>query len=318
MSLRTVIGQDNAVRMLVGAAGRDRLATSYLFAGEEGVGKKLTALNLAKELNCLSPVGLEGFRDSCDSCPSCRKIDALGHPDFTLIRPENSVIKVEHIRQLEVALSFKPFEAGTKVSVVDDAETMSTSAANAFLKTLEEPAAHSLIILVSSRPEWLPATIRSRCSRINFRPLPPARCAEVIGGKEAAALARLSMGRPGPAVREDLLKERDGFMDSLGRMLSSGGKPPWSGRLETERWLDMLLMLLRDMAVLKVTGDPEALINMDMARHIREMSRGASLRVIIGCYEKLLKLRGAQMFNLNKGITWNYASTVMGELDINV
>jgi len=320
MSLRDVIGQDRALRMIRGAMKSGRLAASYLFAGEDGIGKKFAALNLARALNCLDPVDAGGARDACGRCASCRKIDSGSHPDFVLLAPENSLIKVEQVRRLEEALSYKSFEGGLKVAVVDEAETMNASAANAFLKTLEEPPPGSLIILVSSRPDKLPATIRSRCSRINFRPLSPADCGKVLGkaGRESEALHRLSMGRPGLAAREDLLAERESFLDVLRRMLSGEGKPVWAERRDMERWIDMALIFLRDMAAAKVAGTSAALINGDMAERLRAMGARASLEGIIECNEKLGRLRDALLFNLNKGITWNYASSLMGELNIHV
>lgn len=319
MSLSAIKGQETAIRMLTGAMERGRVATSYLFAGEEGVGKRLTAVNFAKALNCRAPVDRGGRRDACDECPSCRKTEAGSHPDFLLVEPENGIIKVERIRQLEEALAFRPFEGGIKAVVVDDAEKMNSNAANAFLKTLEEPAAGSLIVLVSSRPDWLPSTIRSRCSRVNFRPLSPSECEEVIGAgrKEAAALARLSMGRPGLAVREDLLKERRRFLDALKRMLAAESKSSWADRRDIERWLDLALLLLRDMMVSRLGGEG-GLVNADIGERIGAMARQASVENLMECYGKLRRLRGALMFNLNKGITWNYAGAVLRESKIHV
>ncbi|MBS1113480.1 MAG: polymerase subunit gamma and tau, partial [Nitrospirae bacterium] len=179
MSFRDIIGQDRAVRILLKTIERARIPSSYLFAGESGIGKKLTAINLAKALNCLQPrthVSRLTTYDCCDACSSCKKIDANIHPDFTLILPENGQIRIEEIRAIDSTLSLKAFEGTYKTVIIDDADTLNQSAANAFLKTLEEPPADSLIVLISSNPDRLPDTIRSRCSRINFMPLPPKAC----------------------------------------------------------------------------------------------------------------------------------------------
>jgi DNA polymerase-3 subunit delta' len=321
MSLSGVLGQENALRMLRGAMRRGRLAAAYLFTGEPGVGKRHTAVNFAKALNCLRPVEGEDHRDACEACPSCRKIASGSHPDFMMLVPENDMIKVGQIRGIEESLSYKAYEGRTRVVVVDDAELMNISAANAFLKTLEEPAAGSMIILVSSAPEMLPETIRSRCSRVNFRPLSTEAAMQVILGlvkgkkaAEARTLARLSMGRPGLALGEDLLRKRARFLAAMEKMLDAGGKPTWRDRQEMKRWFDMSLLFLRDMAVQKITGSDEALINADIAEKVRAAGGGAPLEVIISCYERLLGVRNNLGFNLNKGITWNYAGSVMGEL----
>ena len=102
------------------------------------------------------------------------------HPDLLVISPEGGQIRIEEIRSINDTLSLKPFEGRWKVVVVDEASTMNPYAANAFLKTLEEPPKDSLIILVSSNPERLPDTIRSRCSRVNFTPLSYEACKKVI------------------------------------------------------------------------------------------------------------------------------------------
>ncbi|MDH4233479.1 MAG: DNA polymerase III subunit, partial [Nitrospirota bacterium] len=191
MSLADIIGQEKAVGMLTGILERQRLAGSYIFSGEPGTGKKLTALNFAKALNCLNyrnalsvmrdgiskknpalstdidknspipPLEKGGRFDACDKCESCLKIEAGSHPDLKLISPEDRLIKIDEIRLIDEALSFRPFEGRKKVVIVDDADTMNIAAANAFLKTLEEPPEDSVILLISSRPDRLPATIRS-------------------------------------------------------------------------------------------------------------------------------------------------------------
>ncbi|MDH5201820.1 MAG: AAA family ATPase, partial [Nitrospirota bacterium] len=160
MSLRDVIGQDRAVTILLRTIERGRIPSSYLFAGEPGIGKKFTAINLAKALNCQSTghraqgIELNNNKlltqiDACNECVSCKKIDAGVHPDFLLISSKSGQIRIEEIRAIDDALSFKPFEGRKKVVIIDEADTMNPYAANAFLKTLEEPPEDSLIILIS-------------------------------------------------------------------------------------------------------------------------------------------------------------------------
>ena len=197
MSFKDIIGQDKAVSILLRTIQRGRVPSSYIFAGESGIGKKLTAMNLAKALNCLgggqaeesrglldNPEALSGSShseiDACDKCPSCRKIDKGIHPDFLLISPDSGQIRIEEIRAIDDALSLKAFEGRYKIVIVDDADTMNQYAANAFLKTLEEPPEDSLLVLISSNPDHLPDTIKSRCSRLNFTPLSDEACAKVI------------------------------------------------------------------------------------------------------------------------------------------
>ena len=197
--------------------------------------------------------------------------------------PEKGEIRVDEIRMIEEAISFAPYEGKRKVVIVDDAETMNPSAANAFLKTLEEPPPQSIIILISASPDRLPETIRSRCSRINFSPLAPEQCKEVIRAIDnqdtaitdfqLSTLSRLSMGRPGLAISSDLIEERDWFFNLFGEMSGGRNKETWADKEEMELWFNKAFMLLRDIAVLKITGKSGMLINTDLKDSFAEMSK---------------------------------------------
>jgi DNA polymerase-3 subunit delta' len=338
MALSKVIGQDAAVGILLKTIRRGRISSSYLFAGESGIGKKFTAMNLAKTLNCEKAVDsnqpsrqIDDSQpiDACDECSSCRKIDAGTHPDMLVISPESGQIRIEEIRAIDEILSLKAFEGRTKVVVVDDAETMNQYAANAFLKTLEEPPPDSVIILVSSKPDRLPDTIQSRCSRINFTPLSHEACEKVIkeiidkgrsAGKKTAKtespqterlslLVRLSMGRPGNMVATDPLEERDWFLRLLKGMMNAE-KDGWASREEAEKWLDFMIIMLRDMALLKV-GDEANIINADLSDYLARLSSSMDLKGIIDNYQTLYTLKGYLRFNLNKSLTWNYTGSLL-------
>lgn len=353
MAFKDIIGQDKAIRILSRTIRRGRIPSSYLFAGESGIGKKLTAINLAKTINCLTITGfpLSGGGktvwdfpenekekggeavDACDTCDSCKKIDKGIHPDFLLIMPESGQIRIEEIRTIDDTLSLKAFEGRYKIVIVDDADTMNQYAANAFLKTLEEPPENSLIILIASKPDRLPDTIRSRCSRINFTPLSQNACATVIeqvvkqqaevkirkSRKEQvsdsqdprfATQVRLSMGRPGIALASDLLEEREWFMKLLKGMLHAE-KDGWASKEEMERWFELLLILLRDIAVMKITGNKADMINIDLGAYVNNLSRSTDLQGIIENYIQLNALKGNFNFHLNKALTWNYAGSLL-------
>lgn len=321
MSLKDIVGQEKAVRMLLGILRRQKVASSYLFCGEAGVGKKTVAIDFAKAVNCLSPRSpgpefpADGPVDACDECESCEKINAGVHPDFLVVSPEERLIRIEEIRMVDEALSYKPFEGRKKTVIVDDAETMNISAANAFLKTLEEPPEDSVIILISSKPDLLPATIRSRCSRINFSPLPTDACMRVLSGKETDAeklslAVRLSMGRPGTALSADLTEERTWFLNVFRGMLHAE-KDGWSSRDDMERWFDHVLVFFRDMTVLKITKDPARLINADLEAYFSDLSKSVDVKVIIYIHQELSRIRRLLSFNLNKSITWNYTASML-------
>ena len=149
---------------------------------------------------------------------------------------------------------------------------MNIAAANAFLKTLEEPPKDSVIILISSRPDRLPATIRSRCSRVNFcYPFPgilqtgPER--ESSGRRDSETLARLSMGKPGLALSSDLKEEISWFSGLLQGMLNAE-KDSWASREEMDKWFEYVLTIMRDAAVLRITGESSQLINADLREYV--------------------------------------------------
>ena len=142
-----------------------RLAHAYLFIGRRGAGKDAMARTLAKALNCPNKE-----RDSCDRCDSCRRIDEGVHPDIYWVRPESKSrrITIEQIREFERAVNLTPTMARVKVGVVVDADCMGDEASNAFLKTLEEPPAQTVILLLTAQPQRLLPTTLSRCLRISF------------------------------------------------------------------------------------------------------------------------------------------------------
>lgn len=312
MSLREVIGQDKAVQLLLNTLKTGRVPSALLFAGEPGIGKKYAAINFAKAINCLARES-----DSCDNCPSCKKIDSGVHPDILFLKPERGEIRVDEIRSIEEALSFKPFEGKRKVVIIDEAEKMNQSASNAFLKTLEEPPSDSIIIMISSSPDSLSSTIRSRCCRINFLPIPEKdveRIARNIlsdSDHKLKTLARLSMGRPG-LIASDTFGDREKIPSIIKSMLK-GSDNPWKDREELEVFIENIMLLLRDMVFCKLNYET-GILNMDRLDFIKEIATKCSSRDIIHTYERLLLLRKQLDFNLNINITWNYVSNMLKNL----
>jgi DNA polymerase III subunit delta' len=304
VALRNIIGQDKPVRILLGTIKRERVPSAVLLSGDSGIGKMLAALNYVKALNCLSPVDA----DACDKCQSCTKIDNASHADVALVLPENDEIKIESIRQAEEILSLKPYEGKIKVVIVDDADTMNIQAANAFLKTLEEPPPNSLIILVSSNPDRLPDTIRSRCMHVRFRPLSETAYRQILEqkaeGGDNSSFSGLSMGRPGIALTKNFVEERVWFIDILNAMCRGDSKCAWAEKSDIRLWLDLSIVWLRDIAVYSITGRETDLLY--------GSSRASSdFAALLDAGQKLQRVRSAVDMNLNKGITWNYVSGII-------
>lgn len=313
MSLRAVLGQKKALHLLLNTLKTGRVPSALLFTGEPGIGKRYTAFNYAKALNCVTLSD-----DSCDSCPSCKKIDSGIHPDVISIGPERGEIRIEEIRSIEEALSFRPFEGKRKVVIIDEAEKMNQSASNAFLKTLEEPPPGSVIIMITSSPDALLPTIRSRCCKVDFSPI-PERDAESIIRKilpenyDLKTFVRISMGRPGLITSSDSFRERERLFSIMVAMLE-GNHQPSKDREELEVFIEYLIPIIRDMAVYKVCYDEETLLNKDIEGFVKEIARRTTIRDIIETYERLLLLRRRLGLNLNIGITWNYIFCIIRNL----
>lgn len=169
MAFKNTSEQQDAVKLLQRSLERGRLGHAYLFTGSEITVLEEAAANLAKTLNCENPPPGPG-RDCCDECLSCRKIDQGNHPDVQWVRPESKsrVITIDQMRALMKTVHLKPTQARYKVSVIVAADRLNDQSANAFLKTLEEPPADSILILLSGEPQRLLETILSRCLRLNF------------------------------------------------------------------------------------------------------------------------------------------------------
>src|SRR5687767_1806984 len=200
MPFRDIVGHAQVLALLSRAVARQSLPQSLIFAGPAGVGKHMTAVALAQLVNCLTP--LPGDQpDACGTCPSCKRIARRVHPDVVFVEPEDGgSIKIEPIRDAVSASSYRPFEGRRRVIIIDQAEQIGVNAQDALLKTLEEPPAASVFVLVTSVPDLLLPTVRSRCQRLRFGRLAPGDVAGVLKSKhefsdrDAHAAASLSEG----------------------------------------------------------------------------------------------------------------------------
>ncbi|MGB9699155.1 MAG: DNA polymerase III subunit delta' [Thermodesulfobacteriota bacterium] len=221
MSFKEIWGQEKALNILKNALQSGRLAHAYLFVGPDGVGKRLTAFNLGKALNCLTPPHIG---DCCDQCASCQKFNAGTHPDLIFTEPAGEVIKIGQLRDLQTRLRFRPWEGKARICILEAAESMNEEAANAFLKTLEEPPADTYFFLITSRPHMLLPTILSRCQWVKFQSLSQEIIARILIEKHS------------------LPQDRAFFLSALGegsvsRALIFSQSLEFSKRLE---WLKML------------------------------------------------------------------------------
>ena len=172
MAFKSFPDQTQGVQLLQRSLERGRLAHAYLFIGHQLEELEALAQTLAKTLNCRQPVRSDNGMaiDCCDQCLNCRKISHGNHADVHWVRPESKsrIISVEQMRELMREIHLKPTEADYKTAVVVAADRLNVQAANALLKTLEEPPAKSVLILTTTEPQRLVDTVLSRCLRLNF------------------------------------------------------------------------------------------------------------------------------------------------------
>ncbi len=284
MPLGEIVGHAHLLELLAAAATRQSLPPSLIFAGPDGVGKRMAAVALAQLLNCLKPTAT----DACGTCPACKRIARGVHADVLMIEPgETGSIKIDQVRDAIERAAYRPFEGRRRVVIVDEADAMVIEAQNALLKTLEEPPASSMFILVTSRPDLLLPTVLSRCQRLRFGRLSPGDIAAVLmrsHGYEAAdahASASASDGSIGAALEgssEGFVDARDAAMQLLQTVSSStdprrrldgartlaGGGRSGVDRDELARRLRALATMLRDIVLLKAPGDDRWLANGDL------------------------------------------------------
>jgi DNA polymerase-3 subunit delta' len=293
-------GQERAKTLLENALELNRLHHAYLFKGLSGVGKRSTALSLAAAINCQQrPEG--SFEAPCGSCRSCKKIDDDQHPDVQTIEPDGSYIKIEQIRSLQTEATKQPHEARRRVVILDDAHALTTEAANALLKTLEEPITRMQLILVTDQAHRLLDTIISRCQTLRFSPLEREDIRAILEDRLdeteafesrpdeetlglAAGYGEGSAGRAWQILESGLLDERRSLIRSVADQ--EAGRPSRLldlaeelGRSndQLEAQLDVLKLFFRDVMLTMATGDRDRLVNADLTELIDDVSDRMSL-----------------------------------------
>jgi len=324
---RDIRGQERPKKILEQAVERDRMHHAYLFTGLEGVGKRLTAMTFAAVINCKNRPEHE-FCEACGECSACRKIANGQHPDVMPIAPEDGsrTVKIDQIREVQQAAAKQPHEARSRMVVIDEAHNMSEEAANALLKTLEEPATRMRLFVITDRPHQLLETIISRCQRLRFSALELSEVRAALrerfeedteedkgeGDEEesesegydettidvAARYGGGSLGRSIHMLESGLLTSRrelvekvlDGDPRRIAPVLELAedlGRN--NDRLADQ--LDVLKLFFRDIMVASVSGSDTELINPDLSELVETYAGRLGTR---GAADRLEAIREAQ------------------------
>jgi DNA polymerase III subunit delta' len=287
MPFRDLAGHRHVLDLTARAAARGSLPPSLIFAGPDGVGKRLAAISLAQFFNCLSPSAgdAESAPDACGHCTVCRRVARGVHADVLMIEPGDSgSIKVDQVRGAIERSAYRPFEGRRRAVIVDEADAMEAPAQNALLKTLEEPPAASTFVLVTARPDLLLPTVRSRCQRVRFAPLSPADIAQVLirdhgfaehDAHAAAALADGSLARALEGDTDVYAEAREAAVSMLGTVAHASNPVQRLAaaralgrdkvdRDELSRRLRLVSSVLRDLGVLQAQAEERMLAHSDL------------------------------------------------------
>ena len=225
IDFKEIIGHEKPIKIIKSRIKFEKIGHSYLFTGQEGVGKKLAAIAFSKAINCTN---LSKEQDPCNQCSACLKIEKGTSADFDMISPVDSVIKIEKIRKLKNDIYFQPLENKKKVTIIDDSDRMTTEASNSLLKILEEPPEFAVLILITAFPDAILPTILSRCCRLSFKPLTVEHQREILlrnislGKSQLENILKLSYGSPGKALdlagNQQKMTLKSQYIASMARM----------------------------------------------------------------------------------------------------
>ncbi|MBN1684033.1 MAG: DNA polymerase III subunit delta' [Gammaproteobacteria bacterium] len=277
-----------------------QLPHALLFSGVEGIGKRQFADQLIQSVLCENP-NEQGI--ACSVCKHCRLIQATSHPDLKIVEPEEKgkAIKIDQIRELTHFVNQTPQLGAYKFILITKAEQMNESAANAFLKTLEEPAGQSIIILITNRLMSLLATIRSRCQIVSF-PIPETKMAltwlaqQNIQQQNLELLLCLAQGAP-LRVLEFIEQDELSFRNSLFEQFAGLTKENSDFIAIADKWaklnLNQILMYLMswtsDMIKLKEGSGLAHIVHQDMVASLKQISEPYHVKNLFAFWEALKK-----------------------------
>lgn len=348
MAWKNIISQKRVKKILQKAFIENRIAHSYCFWGDEGIGKEAVAIEFSKLLNCKSPIIDSNTAEACDECSSCHKVNHLQHPNIQLIfslptgmsienihspdskeddelidaikkelelkskdiyhkisLPNASQIRINTIRELKRKLSLSQVQSGRRCIIILKAEEMTTEAANAFLKSLEEPNPDITFILTTSKIQALLPTILSRCQQLKFDPISDKDIVEMLCSKynqdieDARLIAEFARGSISQALdyldsdmksmRENVITSlrlalkkknfRNELYDNLELILKSNDKHKY------EIFILLVILWLRDAFTIISTGKNKNIVNLDQMESISRFAQNFGTKNIIKCIE---------------------------------
>lgn len=334
--LSKLVGNPNVKQTLKRLLANGRVPNSLLFTGPDGVGKRQFALEIARSFICSEP----SDNSSCGVCSNCIRIGEANipaltdknkddfktvfftnHGDVATVVPYKNFILVDAIRDLEREANFRPYESTERFFIIDDADKMNDNAANALLKTLEEPPATSYIFLITSRPDSLLPTIRSRCQTLRFAPVATDDIEEYLINErayshhEAVLAARLARGCIGRAVKIDVAEfraQRQRMFDVLRHTLETGDRAAllkiseeMNDAKNKEHFvenLDRLESLIHDVWSLGISEDATRIVNTDLEDELAKLVQNSSVTRLPDWLKLIETMRENFVININRKV----------------
>ncbi len=315
-TFKDVVGHEQIIAQLSSALKNKKISHAYIFNGADGTGKNMLAKAFAKALQCEA-----GYGDACDMCASCHQTDTGNQPDIKWVTHEKGKsIGVDDIRlQLNSDIAVKPYSSKYKIYIVDEAEKMTAGAQNALLKTIEEPPAYGIIMLLTNNIDALLPTIRSRCVTLNMKPATFDKVVAFLMDKyqvpdyKARICAAFAQGNVGRAVRMALSADFNELQEDVLYIVKNvdemdvyevmnAVKNLSEHKADIYDIIDMMMVWYRDVLMLKITNDINLLVYKDeysaLNRRAQKTSFDGLDTIIQGLEKAKVRLRANVNFDL--------------------
>lgn len=315
-TFKDIIGHEQIISHLSSALKNKKVSHAYIFNGDDGIGKNMLSKAFAKALQCEA-----GYGDSCNMCRSCRQVESGNQPDIKWVKHEKQAsIGVEDIRtQLNNDIAIKPYSSKYKIYIIDEAEKLTPQAQNALLKTIEEPPAYGIIMLLTSSVDALLPTIRSRCVTLNLKAVEFEKVQAFLMDQyqvpdyKARVCAAFAQGNIGKAVRmanspdfnelqEDILRILKHIDDMEVYEIMDAVKNLSEHKTDIYDIIDMMMVWYRDIMMLKITKDMNLLIYREEYRALNQKAKKITFdgidNIIQACEKAKVRLRANVNFDI--------------------
>lgn len=318
MDFSKIVGHKIQKEILKKAIEENTISHSYLFTGQEGLGKRKVAQAFSKALLCKN----QGERP-CNRCSSCIKFDTGNHPDFKMLSPKKNIIPIKEIDEMIKSVPILPFESEKKIYIIDQGDAIRLTSQNTLLKTLEEPPEYIVIIIITSNTNKIIPTILSRCQSINFNPIHTGEIIHLlkkdynIEDKRARLIANFSNGSIGKAIeltenseffqkREEIINIIDEIVNGNKIRVFTASELLSKNKDNVEELLDIILYWFRDLLVYKELGESPLIINGDKIKTLSDQSF-LDMRKINGIIDNIEMTK----INVKRNINFNLSIETM-------